>query len=259
MPDLHLAGMVVDCAGSGMPVIFVHGLGGTSNTFTPLQAAYAEGYRCYCPDLPGSGRSPLPASGRLSIEAMADAVLALADAEDRREFHLVGHSLGTIVCQHVAARAPERVVSMVLLGALTAPPDAARDGLRRRAADARANGMAGIADAICRGAVAQAARTENPTAIAAVRESLMRQPPEGYAATCEALAEARAAEVAGLEVPTLLLTGAEDAVAPPDVARGLADRMRQARAVILPRCGHWPSFERPGEVVRELRHFYRRH
>ncbi len=259
MPSRQIAGLTVDCAGDGAPAIMVHGLGGTSNSFTPQMSVFARGFRCYRPDLPGSGRTSLPQGGALSIDGFVAAVLALADAEGHEAFHLVGHSLGTIVCQHVAARAPGRVLSMALLGALTAPPEAARTGLRQRAAEARRDGMAGIADAVCAGSTAAATRADLPVALAAVRESLMRQPPEGYAATCEALAEARPAAVEGLSMPCLLVTGAEDAVAPPDMARGLAGRLGDARLVVFPRCGHWATFERAAEVNRELRHFHRVH
>lgn len=254
--------MEVDCAGDGAPVILLHGLGGTSNSFTPQIAVFARGFRCYRPDLPGSGRTPLPATpqgGRLSIDGFVAAILALADAEGHDRFHLVGHSLGTVVCQHLAARVPDRVLSMALLGALPAPPDAGRAGLRQRAAEARRDGMAGIADAVCGATTAAATRADLPVALAAVRESLMRQPAEGYAATCEALAEARPAALEGLQMPCLLLTGAEDPVAPPEVARGLAARLAEARLVLLPRCGHWATFERAAEVNRELRHFHRVH
>lgn len=255
MTSETLQGMVVELDGTGEPVLMVHGLGGTSNTFTPQLPVFAEGFRVIRPDLPGSGRSDLGAG--LSITGLVDSLLGLADSLGLQKAHLVGHSLGTIVCQQMAVSQPGFARSLVLLGALTAPPEPARAALRERAAQVREAGMAAAADAVAQAATARATKTDLPVALAAVRESLMRQPPEGYAATCEALAEATAADVAPIEAPALLITGEEDVVAPPDVARGLGDRMANARVVILPRCGHWPSFERAAEVNRELRHFYR--
>ncbi|MFC3226318.1 alpha/beta fold hydrolase [Marinibaculum pumilum] len=261
MATFHAGGMQVerDGAAGGVPVVMIHGLGGTSNSFTPQMNVFARGFRCYRPDLPGSGRSPLPKDGRLSIDGFVAAVLALADAEGLERFHLLGHSLGTIVCQHLAVRAPGRVASMALIGALPAPPEAARAGLRTRATEARADGMAGIADAVCAGSTSAASKADQPVAIAAVRESLMRQPAEGYAATCEALADARPAALDGITARCLLIAGAEDPVAPPAVGQALADGLHEARLVVLPRCGHWPNFERAAEVNRELRHFHRVH
>jgi 3-oxoadipate enol-lactonase len=95
-------------------------------------------------------------------------------------------------------------------------------------------------------------------AVAFVRESLMRQAGEAYARSCEALAEAQAADVSGCRLPVLLVTGDEDGVAPPQVVRSLAERFHgatSARVVVLPRCGHWTPIERPEECARELREF----
>jgi 3-oxoadipate enol-lactonase len=240
--------------GAGSPVLFIHGLGGTSNTFTPQAAALAGRFRLIRPDLPGSGRSPL-GEERLSITTLVAAMLRVLDALAVPRAAVVGHSLGTIVAQHLAVAHPARVAALALLGTLTEPPEAARAAMRARAATAREQGMAGIADAVAQGGLAAATRQESPLAVAFVRESLMRQTPEGYAATCEALADAQAAEAARIGVPTLVMTGADDATAPPSVARLIAGRIAGARAEIIPRCGHWPSIERPAEVQAALASF----
>jgi pimeloyl-ACP methyl ester carboxylesterase len=255
MSTRTLAGMAVETDGAGEPVIMVHGLGGTSNTFTPLMGVFADGCAAARPDLVGSGRSPL--DGELTVGRFADDILALAVALGHESVHLVGHSMGTIVCQHIAARHPECVRSLALLGALMAPPEPARGALRQRAAEARAHGMADIADAVSQASTSPSTRRSLPVAVAAVRESLMRQCPNGYAATCEALADAVPADLSAIACPTLVVNGEEDAVVPAAAARALGDRIGAARLVMLPRCGHWPSFERADDVARELRHFYR--
>jgi pimeloyl-ACP methyl ester carboxylesterase len=245
-----IARMAVEIAGDGEPVLFIHGLGGTSNTFTPQVCAIGTRYRVLRPDLPGSGRSSVPT--KLSIGAMVAALAELCDVANVRAAHVVGHSLGSIVAQHLAAERPALVRGLLLLGALTEPPEAARAALRARAASVRETGMDETADAVLAGAISAHTRENNFAAVAFVRESLMRQPPDGYALTCEALAEARAADPRRIRVPTLLLTGEDDAVAPPSVARGLAERIDGARAETLPRCGHWASIERAEEVNRRL-------
>ena len=181
--------LVVETVGDGAAVVMIHGLGGTSNTFQPLMATLAA-YRVIRPDMPGSGRSDMGA-GPLSIEGHAAAVLNLMDEAGLRVAHLVGHSMGTIVCQHIAATVPDRVAGLVLFGALTEPPEAARTGLVARAGVARAQGMAGIADQIIAATLAARTHEETPAAVAFVRESILRQPPEGYARNCEALGRAR--------------------------------------------------------------------
>jgi 3-oxoadipate enol-lactonase len=246
--------MAVEVDGEGDAVILIHGLGGTSNVFTPHMSVYAGRLRTIRPDLPGSGRSP--SSGKLSIQGFVDAVVRMAKVLGVERAHLVGHSMGTIVCQHLAVQQPRLARSLVLLGPVLAPGDAARKGLKDRAGKARAEGMAGIADALVQAALSADTRGSQPVVVALVREILMRQDPEGYARTCEALSEATAADIARIGCPTLLITGDEDAVAPPSEVQSMAGRIPGARAMVFPRCGHWTGFERAAEVTAALKEFY---
>ena len=206
------------------------------------------------PDLPGSGRSP--AREGLSIRLFVEAIARVARALEIERAHVIGHSLGSIVAQHLALQEPKLVRSLALLGPLLAPPDAGRQGLRDRAKKARAEGMAGIAEQILQAATATDTRNNQPVAVALVRELVMRQDPEGYARSCEALAAAEAADIARIACPTLLVTGEEDAVGTPSGARAMAERIPGARLVILPRCGHWTTLERPVELSAALKDFY---
>jgi 3-oxoadipate enol-lactonase len=252
--------IAVEDEGTGDAVVCVHGLGGSSNTWTPLMDALA-GKRVVRIDVPGSARSAA-VSGVLSIERLADAVVAVCARLNITRAHLLGHSMGTIVCQHVAAAQPKLVRSLALFGPLIQPTDAARTGIRARAAKARSEGVAGmqeIAQTLMNAAISADSRQSSPAAAAFVRESLTRQDPEGYARSCEALADAKPATVERIEAPTLLVTGDEDTVAPPQAVRAMAERLAHVkggvRVVVMNRCGHWTPIERPQECARELRDF----
>ena len=249
----------VEGEGEGEAVLMIHGLGGTSNVWTPLLPALAR-HRTVRPDLPGSGRSHR-VEGRLSIGRFVEAMQKVCAALGLERVHVAAHSLGTIVALHLAVLVPGLVRSLALFGPLASPPDAARPGLRARGAQARGDGEAGmqvIADALLATAVSTETRTRNPLAVAAVRELLMRQCPDGYARTCEALADARPADVAAIARPALLVTGDEDAVAPAQAVRQLGERMAGARVEVLARCGHWTPIEKPAECDALLRRFYAR-
>lgn len=257
---LHLFDrMAVEDEGEGDAVLCVHGLGGSANTFTPLMPALSR-HRVLRVELPGSARSQR-VEGALSIERFVEAVLSACRRLGVARAHLVGHSLGTIVCQHLAVAAPKLVRSLCLFGPLPAPGDAARAGIRARAGKARGEGLAGmheITGALLQGALSAETRHRQPLAVAFVRESLMRQDGEAYARTCEALAAAEAAPLDRIEAPVLLVTGDEDGVAPPQAVRAMAERLHAAasrRVVVLPRCGHWTPIERPEDCARELRDF----
>lgn len=252
-------GVAVDIDGEGPPVVCVHGLGGTSNTWTPIMRAL-RGYTVYRIDLPGSGRSA-GVGGALSIERMVQAVAAVCKSLGVAGAHFVGHSMGTIVCQHVAVRHPSLVRSLSLFGPLACPPDAARPNIRARAQkaiDGGACAMQDIADAIVQGATAASTREALPVAVAMVRESLMRQDANGYGRSCDALAAAESAALEDITVPVLLVTGDEDGVAPPNAVREMAGRIPKSRVVVFNRCGHWTTFERPAECANQLEEFLRR-
>ena len=243
--------MAVEDEGDGDAVVCVHGLGGSSNTFTPLMPALAR-HRVLRVDLPGSARSQ-HCEGAIVHGACVQLGVTRA--------HLVGHSLGTIVCQHLAVKAPSLVRSLALFGPLMAPTDAARAALRARAAKARSEGDVGMQDitaSLLQGALSADTRQRQPLAVAYVRESLLRQQPGPYASTCEALADAQPARVDQIACPVLLVTGDEDAVAPPQAVRAMAERLHLAsrtRVEVLSRCGHWTPIERVAECQTLLREF----
>jgi 3-oxoadipate enol-lactonase len=246
--------MAVEVDGQGDAVVMIHGLGGTSNTFSPQMGLLAGRFRVLRLDLPGSGRSP--SSGPLSIQGFVDTIARVAGALGADRAHVAGHSLGAIVGFHLAVQHPSLVRSLALFGPLLAPPDTARRSLCARAAAVRADGMGPTADALVQASLSADTRTNRPVAAALVREMLMRQDAEGYARTCEALAEATPADVGLIRCPTLLVTGDEDPIAPPAAVRAIAARIGGARAVVLGRCGHWPTVERPSELTAALQDFY---
>ena len=252
--------IAVEDEGDGDVVVCVHGLGGTSNTWTPLMGALSR-HRVVRMDLPGSGRSHAALSGPLSIARWVDAMEAVCSRLGIARAHWVGHSMGTIVCQHLAVAQPKLVRSLALFGPLMAPGEPARAAIRARGAKARDEGAAGMHEsalALVQAATSAETRERAPLATAFVRESLMRQDPLGYARSCEALADAQPAAVERIDVPTLLVTGDEDGVAPPQAVRALGERIAGSRVAVYSRCGHWHSFERPEESARDLREFLAR-
>ena len=259
--SLHIVDRVVsEDDGEGDAVVCIHGLGGSSNTFTPLMPVLGR-QRVLRIDLPGSGRSQI-AEGELSISRYVRAVIDACAHAGISRAHVVGHSMGTIVAQHLALEAPALVRSLALFGPLIAPPEPARAGLLGRAAKARSEGMAGMHEivlSLIQAALSADTRQHQPLAVAFVRESLMRQEAEAYARSCEALASATAAAVERIACAVLLVTGDEDGVAPPQSVRAMADKLRAATTtsvVVLPRCGHWTPVERAAECQRELLNFW---
>jgi 3-oxoadipate enol-lactonase len=148
--------------GEGFPVTFVHGLGGTSNSFQTLMGGLSS-FRGVRVDLPGSGRSRGPHE-KLDIAYMARAVIDAAQSLGACPGFLVGHSMGTIVCQHIAVMAPEAVTGMVLFAPILEPGDAARQRIRDRAVTARSKGMCTVADAVVAAGLSSHTKSRKPHA-----------------------------------------------------------------------------------------------
>jgi pimeloyl-ACP methyl ester carboxylesterase len=248
---------VEEFGGQGELLVLVHGLGGSTNTWYPQSQILKRDLRVVAYDLPGSGQSALRSDVTIeSLVADLDEVVKAAGGAGR--VHLAGHSLGTIICQHYAARFSDRIASIALIGAFPEPPEAARKALKDRAAKVRAEGMTAIADAIVAAGTSDDTKANNPAAAAFVRESIMRQPAEGYARACEALAALKRADLSALRCPVLLLTGDQDRTAPPETGSVLAGTFADATFRVLDGCGHWATIERAKQVNYALSLFYAR-
>lgn len=251
---LFVERLAIEIDGDGEPVVMIHGLGGTTNTFTPLLGAFTRHKRVRF-DLPGSGRS-WRVEGPLSIEKFLEATKRALAAAKVEKAHVVAHSMGTIVAAHLAASEPNAVRSLALFGPLLAPPDQARASIRARAVKARQEGMQGIADALVQASTSSETKQKRHAAVAFVRESLMGQDPDGYARSCEALAEMHAADTSKIVCPALLVTGDEDVVSPPQSVRMMGQKISGSRVEVLRGCGHWTPVEKPDECIQHLKRFF---
>ena len=136
-----------------------------------------------------------------------------------------------------------------------APPEARRQAVRERVAKVRAEGLDAIVDTVVKGGLSPHTFAHKPEVVGFVRELLTRQPTEGYARSCEAMASAVAADVSALRVPVLLLAGRDDGVSPVSNSEGMAADLPGAEVRILEQCGHWHPIEQPAAVSHALREF----
>jgi pimeloyl-ACP methyl ester carboxylesterase len=103
-------------AGGGQPLVLVHGLGGTIENWLALAPPLAGRHRVLVPNLPGHGGSaPLPEAR--DVDALAEAVLGIADAEGAGNAVWIGHSLGGVVALRAAVLRPDAVRGLVLASA----------------------------------------------------------------------------------------------------------------------------------------------
>jgi pimeloyl-ACP methyl ester carboxylesterase len=239
--------------GSGSDsVVFVHGLGGSIEFWTPLiaQLDLESSHKLHLFDFEGHGLSPTHPLSALSIQSLSSdtaAVLKHAGASSSAPATLVAHSMGCLVALHCALSNPSLIKKLILVGPPPSPlPEAATKGTYARAATVRAKGMGGVVDAVAGNGTSARSKKSNPQGVAAARISLLGTDPEAYAKACMALAGSSelSLEVEKLTMPTLIITGDEDKVSPPELCEKYATRISTAeKPVALKEVGHWHVFE----------------
>jgi pimeloyl-ACP methyl ester carboxylesterase len=245
--------LAVDIEGDGEPVIFLHGLGSTSNVWEPQAMQLRDRFKIIRYDLEGAGRSPL--SGTLSIASWVADLAALLDKHAIAKACFVGHSLGTLILQHFAVLYPERVTKLVFIGVNRAPPDARRAAVRERVAKVRAEGIPSIAATVVKGGLSPHTFASKPEVVGFVRELLLRQSTEGYAACCEAMAASNAADISKIGCPVMVIAGDDDAISPPANGSAFAAELAQGTYRSIEKCGHWHPIEQPAVLNKILGEF----
>jgi 3-oxoadipate enol-lactonase len=231
----------VEVEGDGPAVIMVHGLGGTTTFYDAVAGALADSHKVIRFDWNGHGRSPL--TGDVSIAGLADDVAAVLDAEGIDTAAVVAHSAGTIAAQQFAASHADRTTKLVLLGPIRDLPDAGRDGLRARGAAVRADGVGSVAGAVAEAGTGPATKSERPEIVGYVRESVLGQTDDGYAAGLDAAANSTDADQVAITAPVLIITGAADGVCPPEKAEKIGSGFADARVDGIDGIGHWTVVE----------------
>jgi len=238
-------------------VLMLHGIGGGHQAFGPqLRALAAGGWRALAWDMPGYGysRSVSP----YTIETLATSCLELIDVLEADQLVLLGHSMGGMIAQEVAARAPSVLAGLVLAGTTAAfgKPDGQwqRAFLSERLAPLEAGrSMADLAPGIVKGLVG---RDADPEVLRIASASIAAVPPASYRQALLALVEFDRREALGnLAVPTLVVAGALDQNAPPAVMEKMAARIPGAQFAIIPGAGHLMHWEEPEAFNRLVLEF----
>jgi pimeloyl-ACP methyl ester carboxylesterase len=247
-------------AGTGLPVIFLHGLGGSlyawRHTLRPVKAA---GFRVIAFDNRGLGFSGKPARG-YDNGAYTRLVVALLDSLHLSDAVLVGHSFGGAIAADVAVEHPRRVRGLVLIGAAGL---GAREPLLFRVARwpvvgplALAFRGRGLTERLLRSAYA------DPDKVTPADVDQYYAPvaePDYGRALRAVLREFRFDALSGrldrIQAPTLLLWGEEDRWIPPALGRLMASEIPRSAVLTVAHAGHNVAEEAPDEVSRLLIQF----
>lgn len=251
--DINVHHQVIGSSAGRPWLVFVNSLGTDFRIWRDVIVRLAGDYGILAYDMRGHGLSDV---GRTpySIELLADDLAALIDHVGARAPIIVcGVSVGGMVAQSLAVRRPDLAHALILCDTLPKMGDAA--SWNARIATIESDGIASIADTIMERWFTPAFRRTSPD-FPGYRNMLMRQPMDGYIATCVALREADlSALLPKIRVPTLCVVGDRDGAPTPRLVADFAKAIRGAHLEVVPDCGHIPSIEQPERLVDIVRAF----
>ncbi len=233
--------------GSGVPIVFLHGIGGAARQFAGQVAWFAaRGYRAIAWDMPGYGASaPLPL---VSIDALAASLGGFIAELGLERPVLVGHSIGGMIVQRLLAEAPHAARAAVLAQTSAAfggkdPAWAAQFVRDRLGPLDEGRSLAELAPEMVAGLVGEDA---DPAGVALAVDCIAHTPAASYRDTVMAMPGFDLREaLPRIRVPTLALAGTRDGNAPAPGMEKMAARVPGARFVALEGVGHLAHLERP--------------
>lgn len=250
----------------GLPLVLLHGFPLDARMWDDVLAAFDERVRVIAVDAPGFGASPsyeqvaaaVGRSAEPALETYADAVAQSLRHIGVSRAVVAGLSMGGYTAMALAERHRGLLAGIALLDT-KAEADGAEARAGRLAVAARAEeqgsaAVAGMVDAV----LGETSHAQRPDVVERMRTWLAEAPAAGIAWGQRAMAvrPARLTALEDLEVPGLVLRGAEDTMSPQDSAEAMARALGGgSELVVVPRVGHMSAMEDPDAVAEVLRRF----
>ena len=238
--------LAYDEAGSGTPLLLVHGWPFDRTMWAGQLGGLATYARVLAPDLRGVGESTV--SGPYTIDQYADDLVAFLDSLGIASAVVCGLSMGGYIAFAMLRRHRERIRALILADTrATADTDEARANRARLITLIEQEGTTALAARQIEPTLGRSTLERQPLLVETVRRMMASVPPEGAIGALRAMAARPDSTplLGTIDVPTLVVGGAEDGITPPDVLRGMAASIPESRVEILEQGGHLCPLERP--------------
>lgn len=266
---LHVARLIhPESTDIPLPLVLLHGFTGDATTWSDL-IPHLDPHRPTCAiDLVGHGQSDAPDDPRAySMDAAVASVLAAASAAGIGRAHWLGYSMGGRVALNLALAAPERVASLLLIGASPGIDDPAARAARAAEDAALADFIetAGLEAFVERWMAqpffASQARLVGPERLARARAQRLRNHPLALALTLRGMGtgtmEPLGERLREIHAPVLIVAGEADAKFRA-IAEAMRTRLPRAEVHITPSAGHAVQVEAPEDLGAAVRAFLAR-
>lgn len=243
MPYLTLPGVDLyyeDTGGPGVPVVFLHALTGTADSWVHQVPAFtAAGYRCVTYDRRGWGRTKATGSEGAN-EVASDDLHALVESLSLEPVHLVATAAGGITAIDCALTHPERVRSLVAANTIGGVQDDSYLEVQRRLRPPEIQSLPAELREL-----GPSYRGTDPEGVRRWLEIEQAGRPEGARPFPPVREPITYARLKTMQAPTLVLAGEADLLSPPALMRMLAAHIPTSRYVSLAEVGHAGFWERP--------------
>ena len=248
--------MGYDEGGAGVPVIFVHGFPHDRTLWTPQLQGLTVQARCLAVDLRGFGETT--AAAPYSVDQYADDLAGFMDVLHIERAVIAGLSMGGYVAFAMWRRHAHRVRGLVFSNTKAgADSDEAREKRKSLMTVAREQGSGAVADAMITGMLGKTTRAKRPDIVNTVHRMISSAPVDGVVGALQAMMDRPDSNstLSTIDVPSLVVTGDEDAIIPIEEARVLQAGIRGSSLEVITGAGHLSNLERPAafnHVVSEF-------
>jgi sigma-B regulation protein RsbQ len=243
-------------------MVFAHGFGCDQNMWRFVQPAFRSGFKTVLFDNVGAGGSDLSAFSRekySSLQGYADDVIEICRALDLKDAVFVGHSVSAMIGALAAAKAPEMIGALVMIG--PSPRYINDEAYVGGFSEAQIEELLEFLDSNHMGwsqamAPVIMGNKDRPELGEELTNSFCRTDPEiarHFARTT--FTSDNRDDLAGVNVPTLILQCSEDVIAPLAVGEYVNKKIANSKMVVLKATGHCPNLSAPDETIAAIRAF----
>ncbi len=250
--------MAYDDRGEGIPVLFIHGYPLNRRMWQPQLEGLSEFARILTLDLRGHGESQ-STGGEYSMELLADDCAAFLDALlMTQKIILCGLSMGGYVAFAFLRKYASRLSGLILTATRAAPDSESAKANRTKAIEQVQNeGTVNIIEGMLPRLLSPKSISDNPALVDNIHRIMLSVSPQGYKGDLQGMKNRPDSTplLPQIDIPTLLVFGADDQIIPIDEARSMHAMIPGSRLEIVAHAGHLPNLEQPQIFNDILRSF----
>ncbi|MBZ0143144.1 MAG: 3-oxoadipate enol-lactonase [Rhodocyclaceae bacterium] len=248
--DIHY-----EVSGSGPWLTLSHSLCCDVSMWQPQLAALEKRFTVLRFDTRGHGGTDAPA-GAYTFDQLADDVLGLLDALQVERTHFCGLSMGGMIGQHLALKAPQRIDRLVLADTTSRMPAEAQPLWAERIRVAQEKGMGAHVQPTLERWFTASWRAVHPEVMEAIGNLIRNTPVAGYVGCAQTIARIDVTDrLSGIKAPTLVIVGRDDLGTPPAMSEAIAAAIPGARLAVIPEASHLSNIEQADAFNRLLLDF----